>query len=84
MLRPLGAVAVATGMMDAVLPRAVWTLREAVAVRAALALMDGAEDLTVCGGERRRALQGLWGKGREERTQGEHGRRPGLRAWRRV
>jgi hypothetical protein len=39
------AVAVATGMMDAVLPPTVVALREAVAVMAAWARWDGAEDL---------------------------------------
>ena len=61
-LLTLGAVAVAPGMLDAVLARAGLALREAVAVRAALALLAGADALTVCGGERRRALQGLWGQ----------------------
>ena len=83
MLRTLGAVAVATGMIDAMLARAGWTLLEAVAVGAALALLEGAADRTVCGGERRRALQGLWGKSRADRTQGDHGQSPCMRAWRR-
>jgi hypothetical protein len=43
----LGTVAVATGMMDAVVPPTAWALREARAVMAALALWDGAEDLAV-------------------------------------
>jgi hypothetical protein len=83
LLRPLGAVAVATGMRDAVLPRAVVPRREAVTVRAAVARLDGAEDLTVCGGERRRARQGGWGKSRADLTQGEQGKSPGMRALRR-
>jgi len=83
MLLTLGAGAVATGMLDAVLARAVLTRIEAVAVRAALALWDGADDLTVCGGERRIALQVLWGKSREDLTQGDHGTSPCMRALRR-
>jgi len=83
MLLTRGAVAVATGMMDAVVARAVLTLIEAVAVCAALALLEGADDLTVCGGERRRALQVLGGKSREDRTQGDHGKSPCMRALRR-
>ena len=83
MLLTLGAVAVATGMIDAVVARAVLTLIEAVAVCAALALLDGADDLTVCGGERRIALQVLWGKSREALTQGDHGKSPCMRALRR-
>ena len=43
----LWAVAVATGMMDAVVPSTVVALREAVAVMAAVALLDGADDLAV-------------------------------------
>ena len=51
MLLTLGAVAVATGMIDAVLPPTAVALREAMAVVAALALLDGADDLAVCSGE---------------------------------
>jgi len=43
----LGTVAVATGMRDAVVPPAGVALREAVAVMAALARLDGADDLAV-------------------------------------
>ena len=59
MLLTLGTVAVATGMVDAVLSPTAGALREAVSVRAALALLDGADDLAVRGGEVGRALQGL-------------------------
>ncbi len=83
LLLPRGAVAVATGMLDAVLARAVVTRREAGAVGAALALLEGADARTVGGGERRSARQGLGGQRRAARTQGEQGTRPGRRAWRR-
>ena len=46
-LLTLGTVAVATGMIDAVVPPTAWALREAMAVMAALALLDGADDLSV-------------------------------------
>ena len=74
MLLTLGAVAIAAGMMDAVLPPTVLALREAVAVVAALAVLDGADDLTVGEGQMGVALQVLLGKGREDSTQGGHGR----------
>ena len=47
MLLTLGTVAVATGMLDAVLSPTAWALREAVAVMAAWALLDGADALSV-------------------------------------
>jgi hypothetical protein len=47
MMLTLWAVAVATGMIDAVLPPTVLARREAVAVMAAVALLDGADDLSV-------------------------------------
>lgn len=50
MMLTLGTVAVATGMIDAVLSPTVWALIEAVAVVSALALLDGADDLVVRGG----------------------------------
>ena len=83
MLLALRTVAVATGMMDAVLPSTVLALIEAVPIMPALALLDGADDLAVRGGKRGIALQGLWGKGRADFTQGEHGRSPCMRALRR-
>jgi hypothetical protein len=84
MMLTLWAVAVATGMMDAVLPPTVLALIEAVAVMAALALLDGADDLSVCGGERRRAVEGLWGERCEDIAEGGHGRSPCIRAFRRA
>jgi hypothetical protein len=82
-LLALGAVAIATGMMDAVLVATAWALREAVAIVPALAVLDGAEDLAVRGGQMGLALQGLWGEGSEDVTPGDHGRRPGMRELRR-
>jgi hypothetical protein len=84
MLLTLGTVAVATGMIDAVVPPTVWALREAVAVVAALTVLDGADDLAVRQGEVGVTLQVLWGKGGEDLAQGGHGRSPCMRALRRV
>jgi hypothetical protein len=50
-------------MIDVMLSATGWALIEAGAVRTAVALFDGADDLAVRGGERRRALQVLWGRG---------------------
>jgi hypothetical protein len=58
-------------------------LREAVAVMAALAGVDGTAGLAVCGGEVGLTLQGLWRKGGADITQGGQGRRPCMRALRR-
>ena len=44
-LLTLGTVPVATGMIDAVVPPTALALREAMAVMAALALLDGTDDL---------------------------------------
>jgi hypothetical protein len=82
-LRTLGTVAVATGMMDAVLASTAWALRQAVAIMAALALLDGAEDLSVCGGQGRRTLQVFGRKGGADIAESGHGRSPCLRALRR-
>jgi hypothetical protein len=83
MLLALGTVAVATGMMDAVLAFTVWALREAVAVMATTAVLDGADDLAV--GERQLgvALQVLRGKSGADVAQGGHGRSPCMRVLRR-
>jgi hypothetical protein len=83
MLLTLGTVAVATGMLDAVVLATPLALREAVAVVAAAALLDGVDGLAVRGGEVRRALQVLWRKGGEDRAEGRHGRSPCMRALRR-
>jgi hypothetical protein len=83
LLLALGTVAVATGMMDAVLPPTALALREAVAIVPAWAMLESADDLAVRGGEVGIGLQGLWGEGIEDVTQGGHGRRPCMRALRR-
>jgi hypothetical protein len=83
MLLALGTVAVATRMIDAVLAFTVWALREAVAVMATTAVLEGADDLAV--GERQVgvALQVLRGKSGEDVAQGAHGRSPCMRVLRR-
>src|SRR5215471_3171492 len=70
MLLTLGAMPMATGMMDAVLPSTVLALIEAMAVVAALVLSDGADGLVVGGGEVRRALKVFWRKGVEDIAEG--------------
>ena len=74
MLLTLGTVAVATGMLDAVLPPTVWALIEAVAVVSALAVLDGADDLAVGEGQLGVALQVLGRKGGEDSAEGRHDR----------
>jgi hypothetical protein len=82
-LLALGTVPVATGMLDAVLCLTVWALIEAMAIGAAAAVLDSADNLTVGGGEVGRALQILWRKGGADSAQGGHGRSPCMRVWRR-
>jgi hypothetical protein len=84
MLLTLRTVAVPTGMVDAVLPSTAWALRETVPVVSAAAVLDGADDLAVRGGEVGRALQVCWRKGGEDSAQGDHGSRPCMRALRRA
>ena len=83
MLLTLGTVAVATGMIDAVLPPTVLALIEAVAVVSTSTLLDGADDLAMCRGEGGIALQGLRGKSREDIAESRHGSSPCMRALRR-
>ena len=83
MLLTLGTVAVATGMLDAVLLATPVALREAVTVGSAVALLAGAADLAVGEGQMGVALQGRCRKGGEDIAQGGHGRSPCLRALRR-
>ena len=83
MLLTLGTVAVATGMIDAVLVATALALIEAMAVMSAAAVLDGADDLTVRGGEVGIALQVFWRKGGEDVAEGRHGRSPCIRALRR-
>jgi hypothetical protein len=54
-----------------------------MAVMAALALLDGADDLAVRGGEVGIALQVFWRKGGADLAEGGHGRSPCMRALRR-
>ena len=83
-LLALGAVAVTAGMMDAVVSPTGLALIEAMTIVPALALLDGADDLAVCDGQMRVALQVFWGKGGEDSAQGGHGRSPCMRALRRA
>ena len=83
MLLTLGTVAVATGMVDAVVPPTVVALREAMAVVSALALLDGADDLAVRDGEMGVALQVCWRTGGEDIAESGHGWNPCMRALRR-
>ncbi len=83
MLLALGTVAVATGMIDAVLLATTLALIEAMAIMPALALLDGADDLAVCEGQLGVALQVFWSKGGKDIAQGGHGRSPCMRVLRR-
>jgi hypothetical protein len=83
LLLALGTVAVATGMVHAVVARTSWALIQAVAIVAAWALWDGPDDHTVCKGQRGVALEVLGRKGGEDLTQGGHGRSPCMRVLRR-
>jgi len=83
MLLALGTVAVATGMMDAVLFPAALALVEAMAVLSALTILESTDGLTMRGGEVGRTLQVRWRKGGEEIAEGGHGRSPCMRALRR-
>jgi hypothetical protein len=74
MLLTLWAVPVAAGMMDTVLSPTGWALIEAMAVVAALTVLDGADDLAVRQGEVGVTLQVLGRKGGEERAEGRHDR----------
>ena len=75
MLLTLGAVAVATGMRHTMVPSTVLALIEAVAIGAALAVLEGTEDLAVGEGQLRVALQVFWSKGGANLTEGRHDRR---------
>ena len=74
MLLALGTVAVATGMLDAVVLATTGALREAVAVVSTSALLDGADDLAVGEGQMGVALQVLGRKGGEDVAEGGHDR----------
>ena len=83
-LLALGTVAVATRMIDAVLPPTTWALLEAGAVVSALAGLDSADDLAVGGGQVGIALQVFWSKSRADSAEGGHGRSPCMRVLRRA
>ena len=74
MLLTLRTVAVPTGMVHTVVSATGVALREAVAVRAALALLDGADDRAVCEGQLGVALQVFWSKGSADLAEGGHDR----------
>ena len=76
----LRAVAIATGMMDTVVFATALALGEAVAVMPTAAVLDGADDLVVRGGEGGRARKVLWGEGVEEIADGRHTWNPRMRA----
>jgi hypothetical protein len=83
MLLTLGTVSIATGMLDAMVFPAALALRETMAVMSAAAVLDGADDLAVCGGEVGIALQVLGREGGADLAEGGHGRSPCMRAVRR-
>jgi hypothetical protein len=83
MLLALGTVAVATGMMDTVVPPTARALIEAMAVMAAPAVLDGADDPAVREGKVGITLQVLWRKGGEDLAESGHGRSPCMREFRR-
>jgi hypothetical protein len=80
MLLALWTVPVAACVIDAVLVATGVARREALSVMATWALLDGADDLTVRGGEGGRALQRLWRQGVDDVADGGHGRSPCMRA----
>jgi len=84
MLLTLGTVAVATRMIDAVLPPTTWARREAVAVGSALAGLESADDRAVGGGQVGIALQVCWSNSREDIAEGGQGRSPCMRVLRRA
>ncbi len=79
----LRAVAMAPGMMDTVVFATAVALGEAVAVMPAAAVLDGADDRVVRGGEGGRARQGLRGEGVEDSAEGRQAWQPRLSASRR-
>jgi len=70
----------ATGMIDAVVFATALALVEAVAIMPAAAVLDGADDLRVRGGEVGRALKGLRGAGVEDIAAGRHAWKPRMSA----
>lgn len=84
MMRARGPGPVATGTLDAVVFPTALARREAVAVMAAGALLDGPEGLAVRGGAGGRTRTILGRPGVEDRAAGGPGRSPCRRAWRRA
>jgi hypothetical protein len=74
LLLALGTVAVATGMVHVMLPSTRVALIEAVPIVAAVALLDGTEDLAVGEGQLGVALQVLGSKGGADLAEGGHDR----------
>ena len=73
-------MAMATGMMDTVVLATALALGETVAVMPAAAVVDGADNLVVRGGEVGRALKGLRGEGVEDSADGRHAWNPRMSA----
>src|SRR2546426_6850847 len=84
MMRARGPGPVATGTLAAVVFPTALARREAVAVMAAGALLDGPEGLAVRGGAGGRTRTILGRPGVEDRAAGGPGRSPCRRAWRRA
>jgi hypothetical protein len=80
MLLALGTVAVATGMIDTVVFAAALALVEAAAVMPTAAVLDGADDLVVRGGEVGIARKVLRGEGVEDIADGRHAWNPRMSA----
>ena len=80
MMLTLRAVAIATGMIDAVVFATALALVEAVAVMPAAAVLDGADDLLVRGREVGIALKVLRGEGVEDIADGSHDWNPRMSA----
>jgi hypothetical protein len=82
-LRTLETVVVATGMGDAVRSPAGWALIQTRALVAALAVLEGADDLAVGKRQLGGALQVCGGTGGADVPQGGHDSRPCMSALRR-
>ena len=76
----LGAVAIATRMMDTVVLATALARVEAVAVMPAAAVLDGADDLVVRNGEVGIALKVRRGEGAEDSADGRHAWNPRMSA----
>jgi hypothetical protein len=74
MLLALGPVAVAPGMLDAVVPSTRVARIKAVTIRPTWARLDGADDCAVCEGQLGVTLQVFWSKGGADRAEGGHDR----------